>query len=347
MQGSTYDTALPLTGSYTQTVKPAVTSVTIPDPDNPDQERSYIYVFGGEVQPFVGDARTFSSFATRIGTVDPETGKITEWRTSDGNENWRIPNGQPTLQQPYTNQFGLDSATAVSLRIGNATYIYLVGGFNHRQTNFETLRGSRVVYSTRVNDDGTLVNPCDDTIENVWCQEDGIIPLPNDLLIENPDAGLWNSIAFVDEYFGATATITRSEDDIEVTNRALFVMGGQQLDESIEGVAESERYNTTVFRAVSIPKVVLIGTDLTFRAGLARSAVFALALREHNQMELSTWLVVISHPTRPIERASWSPTLKKTWNLPRSAPLVRTLPRYPRQVTPKAVYPIHAPIIKP
>lgn len=172
--------------------------------DSPGFGPDYIYVLGGTSRESA-QSELFSSWSVYIGTVDPNTGRITGWTTSDDVYVPSRPDNQYPLRIPGQDfdgndntatgnkQLGLQGAAATTVTISDTTYLYLAGGASRVPLGFETiLEASRKAYVARIGADGRLYQPgttgTDDAAVG-W----GVLPdIPVTPEPGNDDPGLYN-----------------------------------------------------------------------------------------------------------------------------------------------------------
>jgi len=196
----------------------------------------YIYAIGGSFSAGAA-AQELSSFAVTIAKV--ENGHITSWRTSDEASltNLRIP-GDPRLSGM---QFGLQSASAVSHKIGNDTYVYLIGGLIRylSGSNSVTEMGSNQVFYAKVRpSDGMLVHPTTGAVG--WATTN---PLPIPTSSQNSDfddsiTGLWDAAAVVGRFTENT------------TVRDIIFVSGGQYQSSVGNGSAPQLYSPTTYRGM-------------------------------------------------------------------------------------------------
>ncbi|MFL5806733.1 MAG: hypothetical protein ACJ8CR_34025, partial [Roseiflexaceae bacterium] len=194
----------------TRRTQMAVTAVAT----GPDS--GYIYVIGGRVQP-TGAPQAISSYAVSIATV--AGGHITSWVSSNTTNlaGLRIP--VDPRDPAHLN--GLQLASAVSHKVGNNTYVYLIGGLE-RFPNGSVIQevGSNQVYYARVGTDGMLIKPSTASTTG-WDTLAAPLPIPTPA--QNPDlvtslAGLWDATALAGTFeFGGTASAPNKKDVLYVT----------------------------------------------------------------------------------------------------------------------------------
>jgi hypothetical protein len=199
---------------------PAVTAVE----SGPDS--GYIYVIGGRAQP-PGAGSGVSSYAVSIGTV--VGGHITGWVSSNETTNagLRIP------ADPIWGRNGVQSASALTKKMGSNTYVYLIGGLQRFQNGavFQEVGSKQVFYARVRSSDGMLVKPSNGAIG--W---DTLASLPvNDQSVDVE--GLWDATAVAGHFeFG------------DAIGDALYVSGGQILS-SVGNDLIPDTYNNAVYRA--------------------------------------------------------------------------------------------------
>ncbi len=210
---------------------PAVTAVNNPNPNGED----YIYVIGGSI----GEGTRISSYAVRIGTVPPPepTALITETGVITWSIGAPVPLGGAADDPP---EFGVESASATSVTIGDKTYVYVIGGLQILTPGAvppERFLASVIYAQVDWDNGGRLVKPSDPTEEG-WERLDAVP-------VDDPQAeGLWNNVAFINEGIG-TATFQPAGADEPVTTRhALYVLGGQQ--DQTEGKVTSQIYRALI-----------------------------------------------------------------------------------------------------
>jgi hypothetical protein len=201
---------------FTHVSNPAVTSV-----DNPSGN-DYIYVIGGSV---VQNTYEFSSFGVRIGVVG-SNGRITEWL-----EGPEIPdqNGEISFRQR-----GLQSASAISMKINGKTYIYILGGLQRYLEGTYPLvnikeEGSPKIFYAQVGANGQLFKPSNPS-EAGWEVLEDNIPLVR----HYPEAsGVWGAVAVGGRFVAAGG-------------EAIYLMGGQVR---VQGGGSTAQYSERVYRA--------------------------------------------------------------------------------------------------
>jgi hypothetical protein len=164
---------------------------------------NYIYVIGGS---FSTGSLNFSSYAVRIGRVDGN-GHISSWATGPS-----LPG--PLVNQPTTQQLGIQSAVATSFTVGANTYVYVIGGLRKYRTGSggsiqDLSEGLKTVYYARVSGGGQLVRPTNG--QAGWDRLDDI-PSP-----DGTAAGLWDASIMADHFVVSTG----------VSHDVLYVVGGQ------------------------------------------------------------------------------------------------------------------------
>lgn len=167
----------------------------------------YIYVIGGNTQPNVNSAFSFSSYAVRIGTVG-SNGRISGWVAGPP-----IPTPDPSDTGNFQ-QLGIESPAVHTMVVGGQTYVYVVGGLKRYVTglggNFQTVQeGSRDVFYARVGSGGQLVKP-----SNGQAGWDKLTPIP---VPGASPAGIWDAVLLGDHFVASTG------DSADV----LYVIGGQ------------------------------------------------------------------------------------------------------------------------
>jgi hypothetical protein len=192
---------------------PAVTSVT-----DASGQNGTIYVIGGNVGSGTnGNGPTeFSSYAVRIGTV--VNGRVSGWVE------------QPLARLPN----GVQQASAVTAKIGNVTYLYLIGGLQRQVAlnGTTTSTGLKTVYYARIGAQGKLFKPSSPGTEG-WDLDAQQIPVSSPASI----AGLFDASAVADNFVASTQAVAN----------AIYLMGGQ-ITPAQGQVAAS--YNQSVFRAL-------------------------------------------------------------------------------------------------
>ena len=195
---------------------PGVTSVST------GNGAGYIYVIGGNASAGTFD---FSSYAVRIGVVGT-TGRITSWISG------------PSIPSPVANdtqnisQLGLQSPAVTSLKVGNQTYVYVVGGLKRYRSGTggqatTVSEGSKDVFYARVGSGGQLVKPS--TGAAGW---DKWVGIP----VGNLPNGLWDASIYSDHYLVSTG---ESADMI-------YVAGGQLTPQTQTSLPT---FSSTVYRA--------------------------------------------------------------------------------------------------
>lgn len=183
----------------------------------------YIYVIGGNASAGTFD---FSSYAVRIGVVGT-TGHITSWVAG------------PSIPSPIANdtqnisQLGLQSPAVTSLKVGNQTYVYVIGGLKRYRSGTggqatTVSEGSKDVFYARVGSGGQLVKPS--TGAAGW---DKWIPIP---IPGASPAGLWDASIYSDHYLVSTG------DSADI----LYVAGGQITPQTQSTLPS---FNSTIYRA--------------------------------------------------------------------------------------------------
>jgi hypothetical protein len=209
VQGSN-QTSPPISAPVAAIASPAVATVADAAGLN-----GYIYVIGGSA---VNGTFDFSSYAVRIGTV--ANGRITGWQEQVGA---RFPSLDPS--NPFLQSRGVQSAVALSHKIGGTTYIYLLGGLQRYYTaGTATNGGVKAAFYARVGAGGKLFKPSDGT--EGWDRTQDI-PVPSGA------AGVWDATATADNYVAST----------QGAADAIYLIGGQ-----IKANPAPE-YSTTVNRA--------------------------------------------------------------------------------------------------
>ncbi len=195
---------------------PGVTSVST------GNGAGYIYVIGGNASAGTFD---FSSYAVRIGVVGT-TGHITSWVSG------------PAIPSPVANdtqnisQLGLQSPAVTSLKVGNQTYVYVIGGLKRYRSGTggqatTVSEGSRDVFYARVGSGGQLVKPS--TGAAGW---DKWVGIP----VGNSPNGLWDASIYSDHYLVSTGD----------TADMLYVAGGQLTPQTQTSLPT---FNSKVYRA--------------------------------------------------------------------------------------------------
>lgn len=216
--------SLPVTSTFDM----AVTTAAAPEGSG----NNYIYVLGGRTS---GAVVEHSLATVRIAIVNPSTGAINDWITSDDVTTGAEPDIQhplripgPDVDDPTSEQFGLAGAMATTVNLTGTTYLYLMGGVIEYRLGFNQVRQARKqVFYARVGEDGRLYKPgtTGTSTSNVgWGQLDDL-PLPAEA------EGLANAMPFIAE------SITGE--------KILYLVGGLTVPATL-GPAQ---YTAAVYRA--------------------------------------------------------------------------------------------------
>lgn len=201
-----------------------------------------IYVIGGNATSGI---LTFSSYAVRIGTV--VNGRVTGWQEQVGA---RLP-------------AGIQEASAVTAKVGNTTYVYLLGGLRRELNSGGTTISTALntVYYARVGAGGKLFKPSSPNTEG-WDVNPSGIPVPD------PNTqGLWDMSAVADNYVAST----------QQSANAIYLVGGQ-LTPQVQGQSAAT-YSSTVYQAQINNDGTLSWSGWTGQILSPRSQTTALSFR--------------------------------------------------------------------
>lgn len=212
-------------GNVAELSYPAVVGI----PDEPGGDDGYIYVIGGFAKQAGFDGKT-SSAAVHVG------------RFENGSLSW-LPNASPLLPNPDTyaqeiiKSYGVHGAEALSVKRGDKTYIYVLGGLQSYyipDTKSIEVNGSPYIFYAEMGSDGKPKHP--ETGDPGWAvmrvkDSEAPITIP-------PEKGLW---------FSSSVAYVGTDERGKELDPAIFLFGGQQR---IDRSGSADQYSKTIHRGI-------------------------------------------------------------------------------------------------